>query len=626
MSCSTFPFAEKEPVPIPEMLLQSPGGGDTGTVSLGGDCSVRVLRTVLVAPSRYDERGVVVFRIGISPNGALGALAGLAEDYNRRHAGHTRIDYEFFDEHVRQAIDAELLRRWRDEAAAAGQRFVLMLCGVQTVTYPRARDIALMALREGIAVIAGGVHLSAHGPSVDFLVSCGVRVAIGEVEPIWDGIVEDALCGTLRSIYRIAPEQGIRVKAATSEMIAPDIAAVPFPHIPAACRRHYINPSQLFIDGSRGCPFLCTFCVVKNVFGRTVRSRDPARLAEWMMERVRRDGVRAFSFTDDNFVRNPRHMELLERLAEARAGGAEFSLWLILDVESTCYARDDSPRGERTREFLHLCRAAGVGHVYMGLESTNDAVLREMRKGVNRDREDIHGAAGNHDGDAARRRLIHRYRTAVRAWHDIGASVECGYILGFHADQRGVGAQAARDLIEIGVDVATFFLLAPLPGSEDYARAVREGTLAESDFNEFFQRSMLRHPVLSAAEMEAELDEAVQRMWSLPNVVRRVAGGVFGIGRRRVTTPWIYFKRQVGYKVMISTGLHTYVEGGLLRRRSPSSARRLAIDDQEARTLYLGDDPGGRSALPPIMRDASSMESLPVLRDHLLTETARLAG
>jgi radical SAM superfamily enzyme YgiQ (UPF0313 family) len=586
---------------------------------------VRVLRTVLIAPSRYGERGVVVYRLGISPNGALGALAGLAEDFNRRHAGRTRIDYEFFDEHVREAITPELLRHWRATAAAAGQPFVLMLCGVQTVSYPRARDIALMARREGIEVITGGVHLSAHGPSVDFLVSCGVHVAIGEVEPIWDEIVEDALQGRLEPVYRIRAEQGVRVKAAVSDMVAPDITDVPFPHIPAAVRRRYINPKRLFIDGSRGCPFLCTFCVIKNVFGRTVRSRDPARLVDWMMERVRGDGIRAFGFTDDNFVRNPRHLELLERLAVARAHGPKFSLWVILDVESTCYAREDSPRGERTRAFLRLCEAAGVAHVYMGLESTNDAVLQEMRKGVNRDRDEIHGKGG--DAAAARRRLVQRYRTAVQAWHDIGASVECGYILGFDADGRGVGRQAAHDLVEIGVDVATFFLLAPLPGSEDYARAVREDTLIEHDFNEYFQRSMMAHPTLSPAELEAELKSALHLMWRWPHFLRRLAGALLGFGRRRTRTPWIYLKRQLAYKAMISSGLHTYGEGGLLRRRVPPAAGRRVIGDAEARRFYLGEAaPHVPSALATIVRDDSSMASLPVLSSNLPGDAMRLAG
>jgi hypothetical protein len=317
-----------------------------------------VLRAILIAPSRYDRQGVVVFRLGISPNGALGALAGLAEDYNRRHAGEAHIDYEFFDEHVRGAVTPALLRRWRAEAEAAGQRFVLMLCGVQTVTYPRGRDIALMARREGIDVLAGGVHLSAHGPSVDFLVSCGVHVAIGEVEPIWDEIVADALDGRLQSLYRIAPDQGLRVKSATSYMTAPDLTDVPFPYIPRARRRHYVNPSQLFIDGSRGCPFLCSFCVVKNVFGRTVRGRDPERLVAWMIERVRRDGVRAFSFTDDNFVRNPRHVELLERLAAARLngvrGGAELTRFFRRSGESavTRQALQNLGKFEQGKRFI----------------------------------------------------------------------------------------------------------------------------------------------------------------------------------------------------------------------------------------------------------------------------------
>jgi radical SAM superfamily enzyme YgiQ (UPF0313 family) len=588
---------------------------------------MRVLRTALVAPSRYDERGVAVFRLGISANGALGALAGLAEDYNRRHAGRARIDYEFFDEHVRYAITPDVLRRWRDDAAARGQRFVLMVCGVQTVTYPRARDIALMARREGIDVIAGGVHLSAHGPSVDFLISCGVRVAIGEVEPIWDTIIDDALRSRLQTTYRIDAGQGIRVKAADSYMTAPDIDNVPFPHIPRSCRRHYIHPSRVFIDGSRGCPFLCTFCVIKNVFGRTVRSRDPERLVAWMMERVSRDGVRAFGFTDDNFSRNPRHMELLRRLAAERGRGRRFSLWLILDVEATCYAREDSSRGERTRQFLRLCQEAGVAHVYIGLESTNDAVLREMRKGVNRDRDAIHAAAGARDAAAARGQLIQRYRAAVEAWHDIGASVECGCILGFNADGPGAGAAAARDLIEIGVDVGTFFLLAPLPGSEDHARAHREGTLREHDFNAYFQRPMLTHPVLSSAELEAELDRAVRMMWRWPVVLRRLAGGLLGIGRRRSCTPWIYLKRQLSHKVMISTGLRTYGEGGLFRRRPVAGSQRVVISDAAARRYYLGDLVAEiTSPLPAIIRDASSMESLPVLTRDVSSENVPLAS
>lgn len=580
--------------------------GPASAASSGG-----VAEILMIAPSRYEGGKVAVFRVGIGPNGALGALAGLAEDYNRRHAPSSRIEYELFDEHVRKPVTARLLRRWHKQARRRGNRFVVMVCGIQTATYPRGRDIALMARREGIEVIAGGVHLSGHGPSVDFLLSCGVHVAVGEIEPIWDEIVADILDARLQPLYRLLPEHGLQVKTATSSVTVPDIRRVPYPHIPGRHRRRYINPSQLYIDSSRGCPFLCTFCVVKNVFGRTVRSRDPVDLVRWMMARVDQDGVHAFWFTDDNFVRNPRHMELLELLAGERRQ-RRFSIALILDVESTCYAGERSPRGEQTREFLRLCEAAGVSHVFMGLESTNDAALREMRKGVNRDRAEIHGS-GSTDLERARARLVRRYAAAVRAWHDIGATVECGYILGFDADRPGVGLQAARDMIEIDVDIPIFYLLSPLPGSEDYAEAVRKQTLLEKDFNEYFRNRAIRaHPAMSAADLEREAFQAATEFWAWPHLLRRVLRRVIGIGGRRSLTPWHALKRQLGCKLMVRAGMLMYVEGGLFRRRWMRGGRRRAVTDQEAREYYLNGLRVGAPSSRPVSSADAGVETLPV--------------
>ena len=72
---------------------------------------------------------------------------------------------------------------------------------------------------------------------------------------------------------------------------------------------------------------------MKNAFGRRVRSRDPEKLVAWMAAQVR-SGVRWFDFTDDNFTRSPRHLEVLEGLARLRAkDGLDFSVKMMLDVE-----------------------------------------------------------------------------------------------------------------------------------------------------------------------------------------------------------------------------------------------------------------------------------------------------
>jgi radical SAM superfamily enzyme YgiQ (UPF0313 family) len=573
----------------------------------------RTLRTVLVAPSRYDERGVIVYRVGIVQNGSLAALAGLIEDYNRRHAGETAVRYELFDEKVRQPVTPALLRGWRDAAERAGERFVLMLCGIQTATWPRARDVALQAKHEGLDVLAGGVHLSAHGPSLEFLLSCGVSVGVGEVDTLWDRIVDDALTGRLAPLYKLGAGEGLRVKSGFEDITVPELEHLPYPHLPRDAMDRYLNRHHLFIDSSRGCPFLCSFCVVKNAFGRSLRSRDPAELMAWIAERCDRDGARYFGFIDDNFVRNPLHLEVLEGLAKLRAGGRRFQIGLMLDVESSCYAHEDSTRGEKTRRFLRLCRDAGTASVFIGLESTNDAALVEMHKQVNRDRKRA--------ASEARQALVERYRTAVHAWHEIGAWVDCGYILGWDADRAGCGRQGSDDALAIGVDVVNFYHLAPLPGAEDYARAAAKGTLLELDFNDYFKnKPMVRHPVLSPPELERELAEAVRRFYAWRRVVARVARGVLGLGRARVVAPWTYAKRQLGFKLMIAAGLHSYYEGGLLRRRGAAyRLRREVVTDEEARRRWLGEQtPRRQVTLPPELRHDGSMESLPILRRHEL--------
>ena len=122
----------QEPLPAPDATMPTTGN---------------VLRTVLVAPSRYDEDGVMIYRIGIVQNGSLAALGGLIEDWNARHAASGReIRYEFFDEKVEVPVTGELLRRWRDDAQAAGETFVLMVCGVRR---PRGRARATSRSRRG---------------------------------------------------------------------------------------------------------------------------------------------------------------------------------------------------------------------------------------------------------------------------------------------------------------------------------------------------------------------------------------------------------------------------------------------------------------------------------------------
>jgi hypothetical protein len=91
---------------------------------------------------------------------------------------------------------------------------------------------------------------------------------------------------------------------------------------------------------------------VKNAFGRVVRSRDPERLARFVADRYDGDGVHGFGFSDDNFVRSPRHREVLEALAEVQKTRPRLKIRMMVDVEAACHAAEASERGFRAREFV----------------------------------------------------------------------------------------------------------------------------------------------------------------------------------------------------------------------------------------------------------------------------------
>jgi radical SAM superfamily enzyme YgiQ (UPF0313 family) len=548
------------------------------------------------------------------PNGTATFIAGLCEAYNLRHPSGIRVDWRIFDEHVERALTPELLRTWRADAEAAGEGFVLLVSAVQTNNYARGRDVCLLARSEGVNVVAGGIHLSCHGPSVDLLTSCGVSVGIGEAESYFDEIIEDVVGAGLKPIYRAGAGRGIRAKTSASDIMTPDLTRVPFPQAPRYYLNKFITRNQMEIDTSRGCPFLCTFCSVKNAFGRTVRNREPRELAAWMGAQVRERGIRWFDFTDDNFARSAGHLELLEELARLReVEGLKFQLRLMVDIEATCYVHEDSRRGEATRRFLDLVRRAGVAKVHIGIETTTDEALKEVKKNVNRAR---HVGRGDE-----KEKLIERYRVGVDAWHQAGVAISAIIMIGLESNDRNSGVEGAKDLVAIGVDYGHFVWIMPFPGADNYAQAVRTQSILNRDFNAFCTEPVTKHPTLAPDDLVRLQDEGTREFYSPRNIVRRSLEAVLGIGRPPVANRLEYTARQV-YPLFSSLGrvfaMRT-VSGGLFRRSGEYSAPRMAVTDEEARRYYL---PGvkPRRVVPESMLDEGSMDSLPLLMRHFEPE------
>ena len=120
---------------------------------------------------------------------------------------------------------------------------------------------------------------------------------------------------------------------------------------------------------SRGCPYACTFCANRTVWGsRKVRMRTAQDVVEEILYLRDTYGVRRFIFWDDHFATSrQRAVKICNLLLEKRA-----------DVHWLCLVRADTI----DEQLLELMKKAGCYEVQMGVESGSDRILKKVKKGV----------------------------------------------------------------------------------------------------------------------------------------------------------------------------------------------------------------------------------------------------
>lgn len=125
-----------------------------------------------------------------------------------------------------------------------------------TIHSMRSYDVARKFRERNIQVIMGGPHLWFR--SEEASAHCDA-VAIGEAEPVWSQMLQDAAGKRLQKVYR-APQM-------------PRLAGLPVPRWDLLDGKRY-GPFKTFtLMSSRGCPMQCEFCSERLYLGGGFRVR-----------------------------------------------------------------------------------------------------------------------------------------------------------------------------------------------------------------------------------------------------------------------------------------------------------------------------------------------------------------
>ncbi|MCB1865532.1 MAG: radical SAM protein [Chromatiales bacterium] len=484
----------------------------------------------LIKPSHYDDDGYVIqwWRAWIPSNslGVLHALIGQAAE-QRVLGDAVDIELRAYDEcHTRIPV-ARIVRRIRQ----AGGRGLVCLVGVQTNQFPRAMDLAREFRAAGIDVIVGGFHVSGclamlpeTPPDLVEAQALGVTLFAGEAEGRIDQVLRDAWERRLPPVYNYLDS-------------APAMNGQPTPSLPRSLVRRYAGSLSTF-DAGRGCPYLCSFCTIINVQGRKSRYRD-ADDVERLIRANAEVGINRYFITDDNFARNKNWEAIFDRLIQLREReGFDFNF--LVQVDTMCH---------KIEGFVEKAARAGCKKAFIGLENIKPENLVSARKGQNR---------------------IGEYRDMLNAWRSHGVVTYCGYILGFPDDTpESILSDLALIKRELPADMLEFFILTPLPGSQDHKNLVLKGEWTDPDMNKYdLEHVASRHPRMSADEWQG----IYRRVWDeyytqehIETLFRRAAAS--GVKPKRILSMVFQF-----YGMMIFENVHP-LQGGFLRRKNRRQRR-----------------------------------------------------
>lgn len=251
------------------------------------------------------------------------------------------------------------------------------IVGVTAITAmePDARQVCAAAKRldPRIVTVVGNVHptfcwrdILTQDKHVDVAVCGEGEETIADlVRAVAAGEGWEKIAGIAWRQHRMPRKNAARPFAESLDDLVPAWDLIDWP------RYHYRpHPEGRFaiVSSSRGCRQRCSFCSQQKFWERTWRARDPAKfVAELEMLRASYD-VRVVMLSDETPTVDARRWKrVLDLLVERDLG-----LQILLETRVDDIVRDEA--------ILPRYRAAGVSHIYVGVESAEQATLDLYRK------------------------------------------------------------------------------------------------------------------------------------------------------------------------------------------------------------------------------------------------------
>jgi anaerobic magnesium-protoporphyrin IX monomethyl ester cyclase len=230
------------------------------------------------------------------------------------------------------------------------------------------------------------------------------------------------------------------------------------------------------IESSRGCPFQCSFCSIRNFHRGKWRAKSVQRVmreVDFILERYPERKV--IYFADDNFATDIRRVEgICQAIIQRRT---EAFFW--------CQARADMLAEHP--EIVELMGKAHFAAVLVGIETPVERLLASAKKGTK-------------PGQVEK---------AIKLLHAQDVGIWGTFCLGLPGETPEETRLAGEYIAKTKVDVAQITVATPIPGSALYDEAKAAGDIFETDWDRFDFTS----PTMKGQMSKKDLDAIIQKAY-----------------------------------------------------------------------------------------------------------------
>ena len=335
------------------------------------------------------------------------------------------------------------------------------LVGISSVSWnwSRAKNFARLLRSEypRLKLAVGGAHVNSEQGKVLEECPCFDYAFYGDSEESFCKVVSVLSLGRKPGLIDgFAYRDGNKIAASQEKAVIKDINTMLFPdretlgfdnYRPSPLSYRQLPATAMF--GSRGCPYICTFCHTEKY----VRIRNAENLIAEIEQLQEKYGIKEILFFDDTFsVDKKRIFEFCNLILKKG-----------IRVSWCASVRADTI----TPQMLGLMKKAGCWRLLLGIESGSQRILDLMKKRI----------------------TLPQMEHAVNIINAAGIQSLGMFMFGFPTETYEEGLETIRFMKKLRLDYASVNNLTPFPGTQVYKEVADEPGFKGLDYMNMFDIS-----------------------------------------------------------------------------------------------------------------------------------------